>query len=98
MAELKRFFKCPTCKCRYSALDKAVKCRNNHEIREELWAISKSGKGVRVSPNSAPNGLYGMEWALREADLSDDINERRQQLEQERMREKKMEGERKRCF
>ena len=41
---------------------------------------------MRVYDNHAPNSINGINGALREADLSDDIHERVKQLEEEKNR------------
>jgi hypothetical protein len=46
------------------------------------WAVGKSGKAVRINDNCSLNGYGGLNWALKEAELSDNIEERKRQIEQ----------------
>jgi hypothetical protein len=76
LAKLQEYFRCPVCEQRYTIFANAMKCRNQHLPRRELWVIGKDGKGVKVNEHSAPNSLGSAEWALEEADKSDFINQR----------------------
>ncbi len=80
MAHIEVWHRCPVCKKLFSTATEAVKCRNTHTIPAETWAVGRGGKGVRVFENVAPDSMYGLNWALREADLSDFIEERKRQL------------------
>ncbi len=82
MAHVETWYRCPACNGLYDTYKEAYNCRNSHAIRSEQWAVGKGGKAVYIQKNSAPNSLYGREWALKEADLSDNIYEREKQLEQ----------------
>jgi hypothetical protein len=66
----------------YDEQKDAIACRNGHPITVERWAVGKGGKGVRIFDNWAINSMHGELGALREADLSDDIEERKRQLEE----------------
>ncbi|EGW36481.1 hypothetical protein [Desulfosporosinus sp. OT] len=83
MARIKVWYRCPTCQKQHNKESDAIACRNNHPILAESWAVGKDGKAVRISDHCAPNGLGGINWALREADLSDNIKIRTRQLEEE---------------
>lgn len=82
MAHIETWYRCPICNQAYDNEREAMRCRNQHPIRSELWAIGKSGKGVRILDNWAPESAHGIKGAIREADLSDDIHERKRQLEE----------------
>ena len=82
MAQIETWYRCPVCKKAHSNQGEAIKCRNSHLIITEKWAVGKSGKAVRIYDNCSLNGYGGLNWALKEAELSDDIEERRRQLEQ----------------
>ena len=84
MAVVRKRYKCPVCQSSYGTYKDAVVCRNTHSIIEELWAVSKSGKGTRIYDNRAPGSVGSMEWALREAELSDYPEERKRQLAEEK--------------
>ncbi|TCX51954.1 hypothetical protein [Dehalobacter sp. 14DCB1] len=74
MAHIETWYRCPTCNRVWSSQKEAITCRNSHPVKAERWAIGKNGKAVAVS-------YRGLDWALREADLSDFIHERAKQLE-----------------
>lgn len=80
MAHIERWYQCPVCDRWHDTPREAQLCRNNHPVREARWAVGTE-KSVRISERAAPNSLYGEQWALREADLSDFIEVRKQQLE-----------------
>lgn len=84
MAVLMTLFRCPTCKTLHKSQKDALACKNRHLIIREQWAVGRDGKAVRVMPGVHPDGLYGLKWALREADLSDFVDTRRKQLEKEK--------------
>lgn len=77
MAHVETWYRCPTCTRLWTSHDEAVKCRNGHQIKPELWAVGKY-KSVKIDEHS--NGRGGLNWALEEADLSDNIHEREEQL------------------
>ena len=75
MAHLEDRWVCPVCK-RYSyEQSEARRCAASH-VKSELWAVGKH-KSVRVFENHAPDSFHGVRGALREADRSDIIEERR---------------------
>lgn len=80
MAHIETWFVCPICKRTYGSQADAIKCRNKHPIMAERWAVGKGGKAVRIFDNCSLNGCGGENWALKEADLSDIIETRKQQL------------------
>ncbi|WP_407310971.1 hypothetical protein [Desulfosporosinus sp. SB140] len=82
MAHIETWHRCPVCNQAYNNQGKAVKCRNNHPIKAESWAVGKDGKAVRILDRCTFNGRGGVNWALQEADLSDDIKMRTKQLEE----------------
>lgn len=82
MAHIKTWYRCPVCKKAYMKQADAIKCRSLHPIIVEEWAVGESGKEVRIHENCSLNGYGGLNWALREAELSDNIQERKLQLEQ----------------
>ena len=82
MAHIVTWYRCPVCNQAYDNEREAMRCRNQHPIRSGLWAIGKDGKGVRILDNWAPDSMHGIKGALREADLSDNIYERKRQLEE----------------
>ena len=65
-----------------------MRCRDQHPIKVEHWAVGKGGKAVMIFDNWSPNSEHGIRGALREADLSDDIYERKRQLEAEESRKR----------
>jgi len=71
VAHVETWFCCPICNRAYSEQRDAARCRNQHPIIVERWAIGKSGKAVRIFDHWAPDSMHGMNGALREADLSD---------------------------
>lgn len=79
MAHIETWWRC-RCGAAYSTQKEAIRCAVTH-VRPEQWAVGKGGKGVRIFENHALDSLHGLNGALREADLSDDIHERRRQLE-----------------
>ncbi len=79
MAIVRTYYTCPTCQRMHETVKEATICRNRHPIRGQNWAVGKY-KMVRISERCHPDGMYGLNWALREADLSDNIEERRKQL------------------
>lgn len=84
MAHIETYYRCPTCQKLWDKQKDATNCRSSHPVLAEKWAVGKDEKGVRISDDHTPNSKYGVNWALREADLSDDIQERRKQLEREK--------------
>lgn len=82
MAHVEVWYRCPVYNQAYNDQREAIKCRNAHPVRSERWAVGKGGKAVRIFDNCALNGQGGLYWALREADLSDFIEERKRQLEE----------------
>lgn len=82
MAHIETWYRCPVCNHPYDSQGEAIKCRNNHPIMSEKLAVGKSGKAVRIYDNCSLNGYGGLNWALKEAELSDNIEERKRQLEQ----------------
>ena len=83
MAHIEIWHRCPVCNKAHDTQREAVKCRDLHPIRTERWAVGKGGKAVRIFDNCTPDGRGGVNWALREANLSDSIEIRKKQLEQE---------------
>lgn len=81
MAHIEVCYRCPVCNQAFKTVTKAIDCRNSHPAKEEKWAIGKDGKGVRILDGWAPNTMHGIYGALREADLSDNIEQRKRQLE-----------------
>lgn len=86
MAHIEVWYRCPVCNGSYTTQGEAINCRNAHPIRAERWAVGKGGKAVRIFDNWALNSMHGITGALREADLSDDIEERKRQLEEEKLK------------
>lgn len=86
MAHIETWYRCP-CGAAYDTQREALHCSAAH-VRSERWAVGKSGKAVRIFENCAPNGRGGENWALREADLSDNVEERRRQLKETEENEK----------
>lgn len=78
MAHIETYWRC-RCGARYDTQKEAIRCAISH-VRSEQWAVGKGGKAVRIFENHAPNSQHGINWALREADLSDFVEERRRQL------------------
>lgn len=81
MAHIETWYRCPTCQKLHDKQSKAIACQNSHPISTEKWAVGKDGKAVRIFDHCALNGRGGINWALREADLSDNIKIRKRQLE-----------------
>ncbi|MGE5631605.1 MAG: hypothetical protein ACM3TR_10985 [Caulobacteraceae bacterium] len=81
MAHIEVWYRCPVCNLAYDNQREAIGCRNAHPVKSERWAVGNGGKAVRISDNCTPDGYGGVNWALREADLSDLIEERKRQLE-----------------
>lgn len=82
MAHIETRYRCPVCNGSYKNQKKAISCRDSHSIRVERWAVGKGGKAVRINENCSIYGYGGVNWALKEADLSDFIEERKRQLEE----------------
>ena len=80
-AHIELWYRCPVCRSAYKDERDAIKCRSTHPIKAESWAVGKR-KSVRIFDNCAPDGVGGVNWALKEADLSDFIEERKRQLQQ----------------
>jgi len=78
MAHIETWYRCP-CGAAYDTQKEAIRCAASH-VKSEKWAVGKGGKGVRIFDNWAPDTAHGINGALREADLSDDIEERKRQL------------------
>ena len=69
MAHIEVWWRCPGCHLSWTTQREAVKCAASH-VRPERWAVSDRHPGEA--------------FALREADLSDFIEERRRELEEGR--------------
>lgn len=78
MAHVETWFRCP-CGKAYDTQKEAIHCAISH-VKSEQWAVGKSGKGVRIFENHAPNSTHGIYGALREAELSDFVEERKKQF------------------
>lgn len=78
MAHIETWYRCP-CGAAYGSREEANRCAVRH-VHSERWAVGRGGKAVRIWNNTAPGSMYSSEWALREADLSDNIEERKRQL------------------
>ena len=78
MAHIEIWWSCPGCHLRWTTQREAVKCAASH-VRSERWAVSDRHPGKAVACN-----YRGEAFALREADLSDFIEERRRELEEGR--------------
>ena len=78
MAHIEVWWSCPGCHLRWTTQRDAVKCAASH-VRPERWAVSDRHPGKAVACN-----YRGETFALREADLSDFIEERRRELEEGR--------------
>jgi len=83
MAHIEIWYRCPVCNQAYGNQREATICKNRHPVKEEKWAVGKGGKAVRIYDNWAPDSMHGVNGALREADLSDFMEERKKQLQQE---------------
>ena len=76
MAHIEIWYHCPLCKRAYDTEREAVISKNKHPIITERRAVGKDGKAVRIDrPGEEAR-------ALREADLSDFIEERKRQLKE----------------
>lgn len=80
MAHIEIRYRCPVCNARHTEYIEAVRCRNKHDIISERWAVGKY-KSVRIYDNHHKDSRNGVNGALKEADLSDNIDERKRQLE-----------------
>lgn len=82
MAHIETWYRCP-CGARYDTQRKANRCAVSHVCAEE-WAVSHryKGKAVKIWGRCAPGSKGSREWALQEAELSDNIEERKQQLKE----------------
>lgn len=78
MAHIEVWWSCPGCHLRWTTQREAVKCAASH-VRSERWAVSDRHPGKAVACN-----YRGEAFALREADLSDFIEERRREPEEGR--------------
>ena len=78
MAHIETWYRCP-CGAAYDTQKEAISCAVTH-VRAEKWAVGRGGKSVRIFSNHAPDSPHGINGALREADLSDFVEERRRQL------------------
>lgn len=76
MAHLETWYRCP-CGAAYDTQKEAIECAVSH-VHSEQWAVG-SKKAVRIFKNWA-SGMHSVSGALREADLSDFIEERKRQL------------------
>lgn len=86
MAHIETWYRCP-CGARYGERQKAVRCATSH-ICSEQWAVSHryKGKAVRIFPCRAQGSMGSLEWAMQEAELSDNTEERKRQLEEKERR------------
>ena len=87
MAHIETWYRCP-CGATYDSQGEANRCAIRH-VRQERWAVGKGGKAVRIWNNTAPGSMYSAEWALQEADLSDNIEKRKRQLEAREIAQRK---------
>lgn len=78
MAHIEIWWSCPGCHLRWTTQREAVRCAASH-VRSERWAVSDRHPGKAVACN-----YRGEAFALREADLSDFIEDRRRELEEGR--------------
>lgn len=78
MAHIETWYRCP-CGAAYDTQKEAAHCAVSH-VKSEKWAVGRGGKGVRIFENHAPDTMHGVKGALKEADLSDDIEKRKRQL------------------
>ena len=78
MAHIETWWRCPGCHRCWDTKREAAKCAASH-VRAERWAVSDRHPGKAVACN-----YRGDAFALREADLSDFIDEREIELEQGR--------------
>lgn len=77
MAHIEYWYRC-TCGAVYNTHKEASSCAIRH-VKSEKWAVGRY-KNVRIYENHAPNSAHGIRGAMREADLSDIIEIRKQQL------------------
>lgn len=82
MAHIETLYRCSIYNQAFGSQVDAIKCRNAHPILFERWAVGKGGKAVRIYDNCSIDGVGGVNWALKEADMSDLIEVRKQQLEE----------------
>lgn len=78
MAHIEIWWSCPGCHLRWTTQREAIKCAVSH-VRPERWAVSDRHPGKAVACN-----YRGEAFALREADLSDFIDERQRELKEGR--------------
>lgn len=78
MAHIEVWWRCPGCHLSWTTQREAVKCAASH-VRPERWAVSDRHPGKAVACN-----YRGEAFALREADLSDFIEERQRELDEGR--------------
>lgn len=78
MAHIEVWWRCPSCNQCWDTQGEAAKCAASH-VRPERWAVSDRHPGKAVACS-----YRGEAFALREADLSDFIDERKIELEQGR--------------
>lgn len=84
MAHIETWYKCP-CGAHYATQREANQCAISH-VRADEFAVSEryQGKAVRVWGRCAPGSMGSREWALQEAELSDNTEERKRQLMERR--------------
>lgn len=63
MAHIETWYRCPVCKQAFGIQVDAIKCRNEHPILSERWAVGKEGKAVRIYDNCSIDGFGGENWA-----------------------------------
>lgn len=78
MAHIETWYAC-RCGASYSTRKEAVERAVSH-VHPERWAVGRTGKAVRIYDNWAPNSAHGVNGALIEAELSDNVELRRRQL------------------
>ena len=78
MAHIETWYRC-ACGASYETRANALKCAVSH-VQPERWAVGSTGKAVRIYDNWAPKSAHGVNGALIEAELSDDIKVRKQQI------------------
>lgn len=76
MAHLEDRWVCERCRTRFRSLADANRHALRHIVKQQ-WAVSDRHPGKEVACN-----YRGVEWALREADLSDLVEERKRELEE----------------
>lgn len=79
MAHIEIWYECPVCREYFGSLREANRCKSQHPIVEEKWAVGDSGKAVRIFDNHNPTSRHGVIGALREADISDIKEEQRRE-------------------